>query len=107
MVAPHEAVGIAQGVVRREREGVRDDPRLGTLHPVHLGRLVLGRQVLVNDADAALLRNGNGQARLGHGVHGGAQQGDIDLELAGEARAYLGVARNHRRVGGHQQHIVE
>ena len=34
--------------------------------------LLLDGEVAVDDADSALLGHGDGQARLGYGVHGGA-----------------------------------
>ena len=49
--------------------------------------LFLGRQVLVDDAHAAVLRHGDGHVALGDGVHGGGDQRDIQADPAGEAGA--------------------
>ena len=73
----------------------------------HLLGLHLGRQVAVDHADAAGLRHGDGEPALGHGVHGRGDDGDLDLDLAGHARADVGLGWEH--VGGArlQEHVVE
>ena len=38
----------------------------------------------MNDADAALLRDGNGKAGFGDGVHGRRDQGQIQANVAGK-----------------------
>src|SRR5205085_10391483 len=67
----------------------------------------LGREVLVNDADDAFLRDGDREARLGHGVHCGGHERDIELELAAQACLQRSVARQDARVGGQEEDIVE
>ncbi|MNW06909.1 hypothetical protein D3C71_2034010 [compost metagenome] len=49
---------------------------------VHFGGLFLGRHVLVDDADTALLRNGDRQARFRHGIHCGGHQGNVQGDVA-------------------------
>ena len=66
-----------------------------------------GEHVAVDDADAALARQRNRQARLGHRVHGSRDDGNIQADIGGQLRAdvrlvwqHLGVARErsaHRR----------
>ena len=52
------------------------------------------RQVLVDDADAAVLGQGDGHAALGDRVHGRREQGDVQGDVLGEAgrsaRTWLG-----------------
>lgn len=72
-----------------------------------MSSLLLRREVLVHDADAALLGNGNGQTRLGHGVHGGGHKRQVQLDIAGEFRREGRVLGQDLGVRWHQQHIVE
>ena len=60
--------------VGRERDRVDDHAALGPLDSIHLERLLLDRQVLVDDAEAAVLRHGDRHLGLGDRVHGGAQE---------------------------------
>jgi hypothetical protein len=62
---------LAHRHVGRDGDRVLEHSRFEALDLGHLGRLGARRQVLVHDADAALLGQGDRQARLGHGIHGG------------------------------------
>ena len=64
-------------------------------------------KVAMHDADAALLRHGDGHARFGDGIHGGREQRRIQRDVAGQLglRAYLGG--HHVAVGGDQQHVIK
>jgi hypothetical protein len=55
-------------------DGVDDHAGLGALDLVDLAGLLLDGEVAVDDAEAALLGHGDGQARLGDGVHGGGHE---------------------------------
>ena len=65
-------------------DGVGDHARLGALDEVDLVRLVVDREVAVQDADATLARHRDGHARLGDRVHGTRKQRDPQVEAAGE-----------------------
>ena len=70
----HQLERFVDAVLRRERDRVDDHAALGALDAIDLGGLFLDREVLVDDADAALLRHGDGQPRFGDGVHRGAER---------------------------------
>src|ERR1019366_5499476 len=72
-----------------------------------LGRLLLRRQVLVDDADAAFLRQRDGQACFGHGVHRRRNERQVQADVAGKNSGEAGVARQDTRERRDQQHIVE
>ena len=61
----------------------------------------------MNEADAAFLSQGDSQARLGHGVHGGGDKRDIETDIAGQLRAQLGRMRQDLGVSGKQKNIIE
>ena len=85
----HQLVRFGDRVRRRQRDRVDDHPALGPLDAIDLVGLVLDRQVLVDDADAALLGHRNGQPGLGHGVHRGAGQRHVEADVAREARGHV------------------
>ncbi len=67
----------------------------------------LDGEIAMHDADAALLRHGDGHARLGHGVHGRREQRGVQRDVARELRLRADLRGHHVAVGRHQQHIVE
>ena len=107
LVASHDLQRLGDGLLGPAGDRVDDHARFGALDLVHLGRLGLDREVLVDDPEASLLGHGDGQARLGHGVHRGRDERDVEADLAGQAGAQVHVARVHLGVGGHQQDVVE
>ena len=66
-----------------------------------------GVQIAVDDADAAGLRHGDGHLHLGHRVHGGGDDRDIDGDRAGDVRADIDVGGQHFGQAGPDQHVVE
>ena len=58
---------------RRNGNRILENARLETLDPGHLGRLGLGGQILVDDADTPLLRHCDRKAAFRHGIHGGGE----------------------------------
>ena len=65
------------------------------------------RQVAVDDADSALLRQRDRHVRFGHRVHGGADDGNIQPDIARELGLRVGQRRNDVGAGGQQQHVIE
>src|ERR1044071_5760995 len=107
LVVLHHGERLAHGAVGADGDGVDDHPRLGTLDPVDLFRLTFNRKVLVDDADAALLRDGDGEAALGHRVHRGRAERDAQGYAARELRRGVGLGGQNLRARGHEQHVVE
>ena len=106
-VLAHQLHRLADRPLRGDRDRVDDHPALGALDLVDLERLHARREVLVDDADAALLREGDRQARLGHRVHRRRDDGDADADPAREDRRGADLARQHARAGRDQQDVVE
>ena len=107
VVALHERQRVGDERLGGQRDGVDDHARLVALDLVDLGDLVVDRQVAVDDADAAGPRDGDGQARLGDGVHRGGHDGDGQLDPRGEPGGGRHVGGQHRRLGGHEEDVVE
>ena len=68
----------------------------------HLKGLLFGGEVFVDDADAALLRHGNSQTSLGHGVHRGSHQRQIKRDIARQTGRKGGVLGQDRGEGGNE-----
>jgi hypothetical protein len=80
---------------------------LAALDPVHLLGLGLDGEVLVDDADPPLLGEGDGQARLGHRVHGRGEDRDVHLDPAADLGAQLHLVRMDLGETGDQRDVVE
>ena len=61
----------------------------------------------MNDADAALARDADGQARFGDGVHGGGSERNVDGEFAGEVGGGVDFGGKHGGFAGLEQDVVE
>ena len=77
------------------------------LHPADLLGLLLDGQILMDHAHAAGLGHGDGQARFGHRVHGGGNQGNAQLDRLGQAGLGIDLAGEDFGGAGHQENIVE
>ena len=84
-VALHELERLGHGVRRRERDGLDDHPGLGALHLVHLGDLVLDREVPVHDPHPAGARERDREPSLGDRVHRRRDQRDVQRDRAASA----------------------
>ena len=107
LVAGHQLERLAHERVGRERDGLDDHPRLGALHLVDLGDLILDREVAVDDADAALARERDREPRLGDRVHRRRDDRDAQLDRARQPRARRDVVREHVRLGRNEEDVVE
>jgi hypothetical protein len=106
-VALHLLERLGDRLVRRQRDRVDDHPRLAALDLVDLLGLRFDRQVLVHDPDAALLGDRDRQGGLGHGVHRGRQERDVEVDPASQPGMRLHLAGQDRTRSRHQQDIVE
>ena len=86
---------------------VLDHATLVLLDASHLAGLLRGRHVLVDDAEPSRLRHGDGEARLGDGIHRGRDERDVEDQLTGEAGAEPGLSGQDVREGGDEEHIVK
>ena len=94
-------------VGRNDGHRVRDDAGLEPLDLSHLAGLLRDAHILVDHADAAQAGERDGEARLGHRIHGGRNQGNVEPNAACEGCGQYGIARKRFRVAGFQENIVE
>ena len=93
--------------IRLDGERVHHHAGFEFLHLAHLRRLFVRLQIAVDHADAAGLRHGDRHLRLGHRVHGGGDDRDIERDRPGDAGADIDVGGHHLRQAGLDQHVVE
>ena len=106
-VGLHQRQRVGKGGIRADHDRVHDHAALELLDLADLLGLLFRREVAVDDADAAGLRHGDGEAGLGHCVHGGGDDRQVELDLARDPRPEIGLAGQHLRVTRQQQHVVE
>ncbi len=116
-VLGHRHAGDAVAFHQRERvgnlelgldgDGVDNHSAFTALHAVHFFGLALDGHVAMNDADAALLRQGDGEVRLGDRVHGRADDRDIDRDMPGQAGARIGFGRQDVAASRLEKYVVE
>jgi hypothetical protein len=106
-VLGHDLQRLPQRDVRGDRHRVHDHPAFRAFHAVDLFALPVNGHVPVHDADAALPRDGDGQARFGDGVHGRRRQRDVQCQFARKARARVHLVRQHGRLARQQQYVVK
>ena len=107
LVAAHEVIRLAHGVLRRKEERINDNAVLGALDHIDLIGLTLNGHVLVNDADAALTGDGDGHAILGDGIHSGTDKRDIQPDFLCQIGVQIPISGQHIAGGGDQQHVVK
>src|SRR5581483_7491458 len=95
----HDLKSVRNFGFGRHGDRVNDHAALRAFYFIYLAGLLLNRQIAVDNPQPALLRDGDGQARLGDSIHGGADQGDIQRDIAREPGAGVGVGRNYLRAG--------
>ena len=102
-IALHDVERVGNFLLGIDGHGIDDHAAFRALHAVHFFGLPLDGHVAVNDADAALLRERDGQVRFGHRIHGGADHGNIQADVAGEPGARIGLGRDDVAARGQQQ----
>ena len=107
LVAAHDVEGVGDGLLGGDGDGVDDHAALGALDLVDLAGLLLDGEVAVDDAHAALLGHGDGEARLGDGVHGGGEQRGVQGDVAGELGLGADLGGDDIAVGGNEKNVVE
>ena len=62
----------------RDGDGIDDHAGFGAFDAIDFLGLAVEGHVAMNDADAALASDADGQARFGDGVHGGGGEWNVD-----------------------------
>ena len=103
----HHGQGLPHRLPAQDAHGIGYHAVFRTFHETHLPSLFLYRHVFVYHADAPLARNGNGQFRLGHRIHGGRHERNVQLYVARETGRQIDLAGKDFRICRNQQYIVK
>ena len=106
-IAGHELLRVADLVLGREKERIGDDAVFAALDLVGHGRLRLDAHVLVDDAQAALARDGNRHRGIGDRVHGRAQHRNVQLQILRQLNRQIHLARKHIASLGNEKYVVK
>ena len=106
-VLVHDFEGLAEGDVGGDGDGVDDHAGFGTLDTVDFFDLAVDGHVAVDDADAALAGDADGEAGFGDGVHGGGGEGNVEGEFAGELRGGVHFGGQDGGFAGEEEDVVE
>ena len=106
-MALHQRLRVGERRVGRDRDRVDHHAAFVALDRAHRRHLFLDRQIAVEHADTAQLRHHDRHVGLGHRVHRGGQDGDVERNLARHLRPRVGHARQHLGFGGQEEHVVE
>ena len=106
-VIRHQAQRVGQTGRRFDGDGIDHHAQLEPLDAADFVGLPLDIHVAVKHADTAGLSHRNGEGALGHRVHGGGHQRNPKLDRLGQPGARVGLRRQDRGFGRHQQDVVE
>ena len=83
---------VGQRGVGKDGDRIDHHAALEALDLAHLLGLIGGLEIAVDDADPARLRHGDGEPRLGDGVHRRGDDRQVEADRAGELRGDVDVA---------------
>ena len=98
---------VADELVRRDGDRFLDQAMNVVFDAAHLGQLLVLRHVVMDEAEAAVGRHGNGHARLGHGVHVGRNDRNVEMQVFREPGVKLRVTRENLRIQRRERDVVE
>ena len=91
LVLLHDFQRVGDAVLGTDSDGIDDHAAFRALHLIHFQRLLGDGHAAVDNPDAALLRQGNRQARFRDRVHGGADDRDVQGDVARHPRAGINL----------------
>ncbi len=106
-VVLHQLQRVRYSAFRLNGDWIDDHAALTALHAIHFFGLPVHRHIAMNDTDAALLREGNGQMRFSDRVHGRAHDGDVHRDAPRQTGTGVGVCRQHSAARRLKKHVVE
>ena len=93
LVLFHDFQRVGNAVFGADGDRIDNHAAFRALHLVHFQRLMGNRHAAMHDANAPLLRQGNRQARFRDRVHGRADNGNVQGNMARHPRARIHLRR--------------
>ena len=106
LVVQRQRQQIMHGGFRLDDDRVANHAALELLHRPHLTGLTVYREILVDDSDAAFLRQGDGETGFGHRIHGRRDERNVEPDAPRQARFQLGLGWQYVGTGGQQEYVV-
>ena len=103
----HHQQRFAHWFTRQNRYRVDDHSRFRSLNLVNFFSLAFDAQIFVNDSDAALLGERDGQRRFSHGVHRRRAKRNLKTYVAREASRRVGLVWQNVRASRHQKYVIK
>ena len=97
---------LMHGGFRLDDDGIPNHAALELLHRPHLAGLAVYRQVLVDDSNAAFLRQGDGETGFGYRIHGRRDERNVEPDAPRQARFQLGLGWQYVGTGGQKEYVV-
>jgi len=94
-------------LVRGDLDRLLNQPVNVVFDTADLGKLLVLRHVVMDEAQAAVGRHRDGHARLGYGVHVRRNDRDVEAQIFRELGVELRVARENLRIKRRQRDVVE
>lgn len=101
-----ESLGLTNGGVAVNDNGVKDEPVLVALDLANHVGLGLGGAVVVDDSKTALQSHMNGHLVLGNGVHGGRHEGGLESDTLGDGGIKRHLRGRKANVARQQQEVI-
>ena len=98
---------VADELVGRDLDGFLNQAVDVVLDAADFGKLLAFRHVVMDEAEAAVERHGDGHARFGHRVHVGRNDRDVQVQIFRERGVELRVARKDFGIKRRQRDVVE
>ena len=98
---------LADGGVGRDGDGVEHHAALVLLDAGDLAGLRLDGHAFVDDADTALLGDGDGETGFGDRVHCSRDDRQVEADGAGQLRGEVDLAGQHLGISRDEQHVIE
>src|ERR1700733_828513 len=93
--------------IGRHGDRIDDHAALGAFYLIDFVGLLLDREIAMDDAESALLRERDGHVRLSDRVHGGADNGNIQMNIARDLSLRAGGGGHNFGTRGNEEDVVE
>ena len=103
----HDILHLGKRHVLGNREGLGNDRVFEAFHAGDHSCLHIDEIVAMDDSKAAFPGEGDCQFGLGHCVHGGRENGNLQIKTGNKLGAEIGFTREDGALAGQQEHVVK
>ena len=107
LVLLHHVERVGNLGVGRHGDRVDDHAAFGALDLVDFIGLLVDGEIAMDDAESALLGERDGHVGFGDRVHGGADDGDVEMDVARDLGLGIDAGGHNLRARGNEENVVE